>query len=135
MALAAPEDWAPAGVRDLEPEAWRALRHPGSACVVAGPGAGKTEFLAQKACYLLETGLCPHPKRILAIALKTDAAANLRKRVDKRVPQHAQRFHSLTFDAFTKGLVDRFRASLPDRWRPRRAWRLSGDVPRPRRQE
>ena len=40
------EDWRPSGINDLEPAAWNALRHAGSACVVAGPGAGKTEFLA-----------------------------------------------------------------------------------------
>ena len=61
MALIRSEDWRPHGIEDLEPAAWRALRHEGSACVVAGPGAGKTEFLAQRAAYLLETGICPPP--------------------------------------------------------------------------
>ncbi|WP_368668553.1 UvrD-helicase domain-containing protein [Myxococcus sp. AB025B] len=57
MPLIRPQDWRPRGINDLEPGAWRALRHAGSTCVVAGPGAGKTEYLAQRAVYLLETGL------------------------------------------------------------------------------
>jgi superfamily I DNA/RNA helicase len=61
-----PEDWKPQGIDDLEPAAWQGLRHSASVCVVAGPGAGKTEFLAQKATYLLQTGLCPAPRQIVA---------------------------------------------------------------------
>lgn len=68
MALIDPEQWRPSGIEELEPGAWRALRHPGSAKVVAGPGAGKTEFLAQRAAYLLQTGRCARPHRILAIS-------------------------------------------------------------------
>ncbi len=51
--LVDPSAWRPRGVDDLEPNAWLALRHPGSTAVVAGPGAGKSEFLAQRAVYLL----------------------------------------------------------------------------------
>lgn len=109
--------WRPSGIDDLEPTAWRALHHEGNTAVVAGPGAGKSEFLAQKAAYLLQTGSCPWPQRILAISFKRDSAANLRRRVAARVPEHADRFVSMTFDAFTKGLVDRFASALPDSWR------------------
>lgn len=112
--------WAPAGIAELEPAAWDALRDKGCTAVVAGPGAGKTEFLAQRAAFLLQTGLCRAPRRILAISYKRDSAANLGRRVADRVPEHAGRFVSLTFDAFTKGLVDRFRSALP------RAWALDG---------
>ncbi|MEU5335633.1 ATP-dependent helicase [Streptomyces asoensis] len=110
-------DWRPAGIEDLEPAAWEALRDVGTVAVVAGPGAGKTEFLAQRAAYLLQTGLCPWPQNILAISFKRDAAANLGRRVAARVPEHAGRFTSMTFDAFTKGLVDRFAPALPPDWR------------------
>ena len=114
-----PQDWRPTGVEDLEPQAWRALRQPGCACVVAGPGAGKTEFLAQRAVYLLETGVCPAPRRVLAISFKTDAAENLAARVRERCPPTlAGRFVSLTFDAFTKSLADRFLSAIPRDWRP-----------------
>ncbi|BCJ65732.1 UvrD-helicase domain-containing protein [Polymorphospora rubra] len=44
---------------------------------MAGPGAGKTEFLAQRAAYLLQTAFCPWPRHTLAISFKRDAAANL----------------------------------------------------------
>jgi len=108
--------WQPIGIDELEPAAWCALRDEGCTAVVAGPGAGKTEFLAQRAAFLLQTGLCRAPRRILAISYKRDSATNLARRVAGRVPEHAERFVSLTFDAFTKGLVDRFRSALPQAW-------------------
>jgi superfamily I DNA/RNA helicase len=126
VAFVRPGDWRPRGIADLEPAAWAALRHDGSTSVVAGPGAGKTEFLAQRAVYLLETGLCPPPFRVLAISFKSDAAKNLADRVRLRCPAElAQRFTSLTFDAFTKGLVDRFQAALPETWRPSRPYEIA----------
>lgn len=119
----APEDWKPRGIPELEPAAWTALRSTGNMSVVAGPGAGKTEFLAQRAVYLLETGICRPPHRILAISFKTDAAANLAKRVQDRCPpEFADRFSSFTFDALTKNLVDRFANALPSVWRPTRPY-------------
>lgn len=111
------DEWEPAGIRELEDGAWDALRDEGCTAVIAGPGAGKTEFLAQRGAYLLETGRCKAPQRILAISYKRDAAANLARRVRVRVPVHAARFDSYTFDAFTKGLLDRFQSALPEAWR------------------
>lgn len=126
MVLVRPESWRPRGITDLEPDAWRALRQEGSTCVVAGPGAGKTEFLAQRAAYLLETGICPPPHRILAISFKGDAAENLAARVHKRCPPDvSSRFTSLTFDAFTKSLVDRFQLAIPADWRPTRPYDIA----------
>ncbi|WP_163513255.1 UvrD-helicase domain-containing protein [Fodinicola acaciae] len=110
-----PNDWRPRGIDDLEPAAWEALR-AGTAAITAGPGAGKSEFLAQRASYLLETGLCRPPQQILAISFKRDAAANLRERMRNRLPEHADRFTSMTFDAFTKTIVDRFKDLLPPAW-------------------
>lgn len=117
MSIVAPDSWRPSGIDDLEPAAWDALRAGGCTCVTAGPGAGKTEFLAQRASYLLETGLCPAPRRILAISFKRDAAYNLGRRVRVRTPEHANRFASMTFDAFTKHIVDRFKPLLPEYWK------------------
>lgn len=114
--LISADEWEPIDIDALEPAAWSALRRQGNTAVVAGPGAGKSEFLAQKAAYLLQTGSCPWPQRILAISFKRDAAANLGQRVTARVPDHAHRFVSMTFDAFTKGLVDRFSTALPPDW-------------------
>lgn len=110
-----PTEWRPNGIDDLEPSAWDALRAR-TISVTAGPGAGKSEFLAQRASYLLETGLCRPPRQILAISFKRDAAANLRRRVQTRLPSHAARFTSMTFDAFTKSIVDRFGGVLPPAW-------------------
>ena len=114
-----PEDWRPQGIDHLEPRAWGALRETArSVCVTAGAGAGKTEFLAQKAAYLLQTGLCPEPKHILAISFKRDAAQNLAARVRQRCPANqARRFQSMTFDAFTKQMLDHFRLAIPENYR------------------
>lgn len=133
MSRVYPEDWRPQGVENLEPRAWQALQQAErSVLVTAGAGAGKTEFLAQKAAYLLQTGLCPAPRRILAISFKRDAARNLAERVAKRCPpEQARRFNSYTFDAFTKSLLERFRAAIPDAYRPPSDYRIV----MPRRQD
>ena len=114
-----PEDWKPIGVDELEANAMSVVRSIENRSVIAGPGAGKTELLAQRAAYLLQTGASPPPQRILAISFKRDAASNLGARVRERCHrQHAGRFDSMTFDAFAKGLLDRFGQALPKRWRP-----------------
>lgn len=118
MPLVSVNDWTPVGVDSLEDAAETVVRSDQNALVVAGPGAGKTELLAQRACFLLETGLCPSPRRILAISFKRDAAKNLRARVEKRSGERARRFDSFTLDGFAKGLVDRFSGALPEEWRP-----------------
>lgn len=115
-----PDDWKPVGVDALEANALMVVRSADNRSVIAGPGAGKTELLAQRAAYLLQTGTAPAPRRILAISFKRDAATNLAARVRQRCHRnHAGRFDSMTFDAFAKGLIDRFGQALPDRWRPR----------------
>jgi len=118
--------WKTQGIVDLEEAAWDALREPGCTSVLAGPGAGKTEFLAQRAAYLLQTGICHPPSRILAISFKKDAAENLSARVQRRCgPELSSRFDSLTFDAFTKGLVDRFYTSLPKELQPTKPYNVA----------
>ena len=126
MTLVLPESWRPQGVDALELHAWAALKENSqSVSVTAGAGGGKTEFLAQKAAYLLQTGICAAPKRILAISFKRDAARNLEDRVEKRCPPgQACRFDSVTFDAFTKGFVDRFRAAIPMPFSPPSEYRI-----------
>lgn len=113
-------DWEPVGVSELETNALEVVRSTDNRSVIAGPGAGKTELLAQRAAYLLQTGCSPAPQRILSISFKRDAATNLAARVRVRChPDNANRFDSLTFDAFAKGLIDRFYNALPEWWRPR----------------
>ncbi len=127
--LVKPSEWQPEGIRSLEPAAERAVKNLTNTLVVAGPGAGKTELLAQRASYLLKTGLCPYPRRILAISFKRDAARNLRERVKRRCGgELARRFDSLTFDAFSKGLLDRFRNGLPDTYRPNQDYQINFDI-------
>jgi superfamily I DNA/RNA helicase len=119
------ENWVPIDINELEPAAWRALLDPGNVCVIAGPGAGKTEFLAQKASYLIDSTAFSSKQRILAISFKRDAAANLNSRVKLRSPEATSRFHSMTFDAFTKSILDRFHRSLPGRWSLKSDYRIN----------
>jgi superfamily I DNA/RNA helicase len=113
------KDWLPVGVDELEPSAWEVVKSSSNKSVIAGPGAGKTELLAQRACFLLQTNKCAYPRRILAISFKRDSANTLKERVLTRCGYElAARFDSLTFDAFAKSLLDRFYGALPDSWRP-----------------
>ncbi|MGY0390567.1 UvrD-helicase domain-containing protein [Nocardioides sp. WG-D5] len=113
-------DWRPADGFELEPNAEAACREvTTNVAVIAGPGSGKTELLAQRGDFLLRTNICPYPRRILAISFKVDAARNLEKRVrDRCGPDLAARLDSYTFDAFALGLVRRFRLAIPDAQRP-----------------
>ena len=113
------EDWHPAAGFKLEVEAMNTVINDKNTLVVAGPGAGKTELLAQRACFLLETNTCRYPKKILAISFKKDAADNLKERVELRCGKElASRFESKTYDAFAKEIVDRFKNSLDEAYRP-----------------
>lgn len=106
--------WAPADGLALEPNALAAAREVDrNLALTAGPGAGKTEMLAQRADFLLRTGQCRYPNRILAISFKVDASQNLKARVRKRCGADlATRFDSYTFHAFAKRIIDRFRTAL-----------------------
>ena len=120
-----PEEWVPSSEITLEPNAEAAVRSNRNVVVVAGPGAGKTELLAQRACFLLQTSSCKSPKRILAISFKKDAATNLAERVEKRCGKVlAQRFDSYTFDAFAKSILDRFLNALPTDYKPTRNYEI-----------
>ncbi|WP_138481354.1 UvrD-helicase domain-containing protein [Dyadobacter bucti] len=108
-----PTDWVPYGGLQLEPVAIDVITQAGNFLVVAGPGAGKTELLAQKAAFLLQTNQCKYPRRILAISFKRDAAYNLKDRARLRCGKELSlRFDSWTFDTFAKLLLDHFRNQL-----------------------
>jgi len=109
-----PGAWRPADGLTLEPNALRAAtERERCLALTAGPGAGKTEMLAQRADFLLRTGTCRYPYRILAISFKLDASRNLKERVRRRCgPELAARFDSYTFHAFAKRIIDRFRPVL-----------------------
>ncbi len=108
------EKWSPADGLALEPNALAAAREiDRNLALTAGPGAGKTEMLAQRADFLLRTAVCRYPKRILAISFKVDASQNLKARIRRRCgPELAGRFDSHTFHAFAKRIIDRFRLVL-----------------------
>ncbi|MEN5208098.1 ATP-dependent helicase [Stenotrophomonas terrae] len=112
--MIAVDAWKPADGLTLEPNALRAAKEPTrSLALTAGPGAGKTEMLAQRADFLLRTGTCRYPKRILAISFKVDASSNLKERVKRRCGSElSTRFDSYTFHAFAKRIIDRFRPVL-----------------------
>ena len=112
----------------LENAALEVVNSINNTLVIAGPGAGKTELLGQRACFLLETNVCPYPKKILAVSFKKDAASNLYERVQKRCGKElAYRFESMTFDAFAKEILDRFYLSLPLEHRPARDYVVDTD--------
>lgn len=115
--MIAVDAWKPADGLTLEPNALLAARERDrSLALTAGPGAGKTEMLAQRADFLLRTGTCRYPKRILAISFKVDASSNLKERVKRRCGSDlAVRFDSYTFHAFAKRIIDRFRPILTGR--------------------
>ena len=119
MKIIKSEDWMPDAGITLEEAADQAVRSNNHVLVIAGPGAGKTELLAQKAAYLFQTNNCKAPRKILAISFKKDAAENLKERVEKRCGSDVKdRFTSLTYDAFAKRILDHFLYALPEDTRP-----------------
>lgn len=119
------QDWKPSDGIELEDAALASIKESDNVSIVAGPGAGKTELLAHKAGYLIETGACTYPKKLLAISFKVDAASNLQERVEKRYGKEVScRFESRTFDSFAKGLLDQFLHALPEEYRPAKQYEI-----------
>ena len=110
-----PADWRPRDIEDLEPAAWDALR-AGTLSVTAGPGAGKSEFLAQRASSFSRPACA-----VLPVRSSRSRSSGTRQPISGDVcghgcPEHAERFTSMTFDWFTKSIVDRFKDLLPPAW-------------------
>jgi superfamily I DNA/RNA helicase len=112
--------WTPSPGIILEPNAFTAVTSlDANVAVSAGPGAGKTELLAQRADFIFTTRACSYPKRIVAISFKVDAATNLRERVAARCkPAAAARFDSHTFHAFARHIIARHRPHVAARVPP-----------------
>jgi len=127
--------WQPADGLTLEPNAMLAAKEQVcSLALTAGPGAGKTEMLAQRADFLLRTGTCRYPKRILAISFKVDASSNLKERVKRRCGSElATRFDSYTFHAFAKRIIDRFRPVLAGEYALDVGYKIADRKPGPSR--
>lgn len=112
-------NWETIGDFTFESNALITIKNTTNTSVLAGPGAGKTEILAQKACFLLQTGIVPWPIKILSITRKREAATNIKSRVELRCGKVlSERFHSYTIEAFTKSIIDRFMSILPEQSRP-----------------
>ncbi|MBI5157143.1 MAG: ATP-dependent helicase [Acidimicrobiia bacterium] len=84
----------------LEPGAWDSAiaDTDGPQLVVAGPGAGKTEFLVRRARHLITAGI--PPEQILILAFSRRGAADLRSRIASGLERSfsvipASTFHSL----------------------------------------
>ena len=120
MKIVHPDKWLPCDGITLEEAADTAVRcSDRHVLVIAGPGAGKTELLAQKAAFLFQTNQCRDPQKILAICFKTDAAENLKERVEQRCGAEIKgRFVSMTYDAFAKSILDHFLYALPEELQP-----------------
>ncbi len=87
----------------VDPDAWDDAvgRAAGPQLVVAGPGAGKTEFLVRRAVHLVDHGHAP-PDGVLLLSFSRRSAADLRRRVEDRLARSftavaASTFHSLGF--------------------------------------
>lgn len=120
-----PEKWKPKDDLILSTNAEKVVKSNEDYVVTAGPGAGKTELLAQRASYLLETNICSNPRKILAISFKKDAAQNITERVEERNENiFKNRFVSKTYHAFAKMLVDNFRKAIPENYRPKADYNL-----------
>ncbi|MEU4373115.1 ATP-dependent helicase [Pseudonocardia alni] len=114
------ESWSPADGLLLEPNALHAVTNlEGNLLVTAGPGAGKTELLAQRVDFVLRMRASAYPRRVLAIAFKVDASVNLATRVRERSGiELARRLDSRTFHAFARRIVEAYRLVLPTERRP-----------------
>ena len=63
MKIVEQNKWVPCDGIVLEESANFVARSQEDILVVAGPGAGKTELLAQKASYLFQTNTCNEPQK------------------------------------------------------------------------
>lgn len=121
-------DWEPKDGLTFDDRVMSIIKGNKNISILAGPGAGKTEILAQRACFLLETNTSSWPKNILAITRKRESATNIKSRVVIRCGKDlAFRFHSYTIEAFTKSLLDRFMNILPENQRPKINYNIEFD--------
>ena len=73
------------------------------ACVVAGPGSGKTTVLVERYRRLIESGI--PPSRILAITFTEKAAANMKTRLARELGAQMEKAYVSTVHAFCFRLI------------------------------
>lgn len=102
LVLADPAEWEPAiPITD------------GPQLVVAGPGTGKTEFLARRVSHLITTGVAPEAIAVLTFSRR--AASELEQRVITHLDRPRRTAGASTFHSFAHRLVE---TSLAARGRP-----------------
>jgi len=80
------------------------LWNNGPLLVLAGPGSGKTSVLTYRIARILDESEGQH-FRILALTFTNKAAAEMRERVEKLVPQSLNRVRLTTFHSFAAELL------------------------------
>lgn len=91
----------------LTPDDWAGAIADSSGCqiVVAGPGAGKSEFLVRRAAVLLESGVTPDA--LVALTFSRRAAADLKARIVDRSAHARAGLGVSTFHAFAYRFLER----------------------------
>ncbi len=93
---------------DLNPAQLRAVTiGDGPACVLAGPGTGKTRVLTFRAAHLI-TVQHVSPRSILAVTFTNKAADELRSRLDSLIGADAAEARVHTLHSFCLGLLRKF---------------------------
>ncbi|MFQ5965992.1 MAG: ATP-dependent helicase [Acidimicrobiia bacterium] len=77
----------------------------GQQLVLAGPGAGKTEFLVRRVAFLIEADLA-EPSEVLVLAFSRRAAAELRSRVEDKLGRSTLQIPASTFHSFAYRLLE-----------------------------
>ncbi|HEX8464772.1 MAG TPA: ATP-dependent helicase [Abditibacterium sp.] len=81
-----------------------AVNCPSPALVIAGPGAGKTGVLTARYVRLvIEENISPG--RILAVTFSNKAAAEMKERISRDLPDHAHEIHIFTYHSFGRFLL------------------------------
>ena len=104
-----PPGGAEADERRLRPEDWAdaVAAADGPQLAVAGPGAGKTEFLVRRAAHLIDEAGVPGPE-VLVLTFSRRAAADLRARIGRAVSNPAGGLNVSTFHSFAHRLLERY---------------------------
>lgn len=93
LVLSDPADWNEAVAEVSGPQ-----------LILAGPGTGKTEFLARRVAHLLGTGV--PASRILVLTFSRRAAAELEARISALLPRPVSGATASTFHSFAHRLVE-----------------------------
>src|ERR1700761_3509348 len=77
----------------------------GAVMVIAGPGTGKTEVLAMRIAYLLQSEAQVQPHEILCLTYPEEATNSMRRRLVNIIGPAAHRVNIFTFHAFCNNVI------------------------------